>query len=1215
LLLTAANAALLGTAALFYLQARRRLLRAPAQRDRPYEFLAVLAIGALGLGAFALANAGMTESWTGKARLTGSDWVLPPLLLAAALLGAHALLVAQRSRVDEFVLPVAGLLCALGLVNVYVWETRDANSYVSTVALPVVRDYQQSLRRDASLEPAERMRILATLGAVPNELTFEEPRRSATVLEPRWLAAYNGVARRYAAARALHRAPAGNVREVDVANVLRKQVAAAVLAFLSVPILLAYLGWRRRPRVAGSAAAAKAAGLALLVLLGAALLTSRSRSLPALLEVGGHGLTVFEPLKVALVVALALGLSALASARGLRRADAFALAAAVATIGVMLWRDFGAGIALLAVAALMSGVVVRPRWRRALAVTGVLAIISGPALVRVLDVALPDTARVRMEMWVDPWGAYERAALHNKASAVLERLVARREREAAAQPSVQQDQRFVSISSSGPRASLESYVDRIERELRWRLEALDSKNPRRRPLIPRDPDDPFLLGEAEKLWADLGGFRASGASAPERTALRRRVEDQLGRLRQEAERRADGRSRRAEPAPDNFQLQRSLYALRKGGVLGVGLGRGRPEMVPGLTEDVAVAALGEALGTAGIVLVGLFMLLLIGRGFEVAGRQHSVALRLLALGLATLLGLQALISLGGVSGLLPFTGLTFPLLSRSGTALLANLVVLTMLLAVASATQRAASSRARGAPARLRGAGFPAAFAVAVGCVALVPLTGRTVASGALLERLPGPNASFLHANDQWDVPTYRRAPGPILARDGSVLAETRSIGAPRTYPDERLARGLGHPLLELDASFRGELSSARRPRLAGPALVTTIDPGVQRAIDAALAEGAVAAGLPDVSALRGAVVVLDVRDGGIVALQSRPSFAPAELIDQRAWSRAEASERRAGFPYRYLHRVVDGFYPPGSIFKTITAAGALERGLHTLYSRDFDYRHGSKGRLPPDGVEQLGDWHQLPLDDGPAITDGNHPNLEDWHFNLEEAFAWSCNVAFAELGLELGPAELIGFAQRFGFERPLTVRGLGTSMSTLDNDVGRPFGKRFLAQTRSNLARTAFGQGQARVTPLQMALVPAAIANGGKIMQPRLVAGWRDADGRWLRRERPSVFSDTRLSPIALAEVQQMMRASVTYGWAHTAAVNPENERPGVAGKTGSAEWSEKLDVAHAWFIGYFPAEAPRLAVAVVVERGGAGPTVAARIARRLFADDAAQEYVRRRG
>lgn len=1192
--LTAANLALLGGAAGLYWYARRRLFVTESRPGRRRELIASTFVAALAIGAFALAHAGMNASWTGRGLVTDLHWLFYGLVFAGAVLGAHAVLRLQQSRVDELVLPVAAFLTALGLVNVYVWETRDANAYVTTVALPALRDYQDSLAA------SKREHLAQALGPIPNEIEFERrPGRFATILNPEWLAAYNDAARRLETVRAAlpreRAVPA--VHAVQLDGRLRRQLFAACLAVLLVPAVIAVASWRRVPSPA-AAAVPLLGGALLLALVATSAASSANRRLPALVGLAGHYVTVYELLKLALVVVVGVCIAS----RG-RWPSRIGLSAAAVAIAAMVWRDPGAGLALAAVAALMAMVVAGRRWRFGLVALATVGLAVLPLATRALEPYLPTTVPVRMEMWADPWGSFERAQVENSAAAAVARIAAYR----AAEPQAARALSAVAPDAPPTPDSLQRDVDEIERELRWRVDALDGRTGGAKPLVPgADPVESLLLLEAERLWSDLGGFRSATGSDEGSARFHARLDDAMRVLRAEASRREAG------IAPDDFQLQRSQFALRAGGVAGVGFGRGRPEAIPGLTEDVPLAAVGEALGLAGVVLVVLFVLLLTGRGMSVARTQPSPAAGLVAAGLSALLGIQALVSLGGLSGVLPFTGLTFPLLSRSGTALVSVFAGLALLMSIAARVPASPAPRGRGSRL-VEAAGLPAAFALVTSSIALVQLTGHTLTAGPALAALPGPNAPLLHARDQWASRSYATAPGPILDRSGRVLAYTASLGGRRIYPEPRLARGLGHTLLQLDFTLRDVL---RRPhpanRRKGPALVTTIDAGVQRAVGEAIDRGSLEAGLADVGTLRGAAVVLDVTDGAIVALQSRPAFSLAELADPVAWARAEARERRLGFPYRYLNRVVDGYYPPGSIFKTVTAAAALERGLHSLHSRDFDYRHGPTGRRPPDYVDQLGAWHQLPLADGLPITDGNHPHLDDWRLNLEEAFAWSCNVAFAELGLELGAADLVEFAHRFGFERRIAVPGLGSFTSTLDNDWRKDSRFRFLARGPSSLARTAFGQGEARVTPLQMALVPAAIANGGTIMRPHIVAGWRSEDGRWLRRTPSRVLVDTGLSSLTIAELGTMMRASATYGWARRAQLNANNANPGVAGKTGSAEWSETLDASHAWFIGYFPVEAPRLAVAVVVERGGSGPTMAARIARHIFGAGAVQQYLR---
>jgi peptidoglycan glycosyltransferase len=144
------------------------------------------------------------------------------------------------------------------------------------------------------------------------------------------------------------------------------------------------------------------------------------------------------------------------------------------------------------------------------------------------------------------------------------------------------------------------------------------------------------------------------------------------------------------------------------------------------------------------------------------------------------------------------------------------------------------------------------------------------------------------------------------------------------------------------------------------------------------------------------------------------------------------------------------------------------------------------------------------------------------------------------------------------------------------------------------------------------MALVAAAIAHRGTIMSPHVVAGFRSGDGSWIQRHRPRVLLRTGLSRRALTGMRTMMRAAVTYGHGRRAKLNPRNANPGVAGKTGSAEWSAEMQaLPHSWFIGYFPAESPRVAFAVVIERGGLGERTAARVARMIAGAPALRRYL----
>ena len=1197
-----------------------------------------LMLGILTFTGFGLAHVGMNQSWTGQVMVTDFYWVAFGGVFVAGLSICYLLLHLQSSLSHIRLLSIASFLVLLGLIGIYVWEAKDANAYISTEALPQMRAYRDSIVDDSSMTQAQRTTLIRLIDPVPNELDYEgEPEhllneKFATVLNSDWLDHYNDSARRFnqaveSLAEDGHISP---VLEIELYDAVRRQLAVAVLGLLLVPAIVFAAKLVRQNRVSHSKWLAVAVGATIFAVSVAALMGRSGGGLPASIDVAGQNLVIYEAVKVGLILLLALAIGDLAKkATG----SGFVLPSVAILLGgaglaVTGWLDPGSGVALLAFAGLMVALKTPRRWLYGLSVLGAVGLLGFVSTIRYDDSALPNNLSTRLEMWVDPWGTYDRAEVANLAARTLDHLVEARGVDTQSLRATAGNRAGVATTV----LALGTDIDNLESELEWRLSVSvpPGLGPELEPFVPEvDTVDELVLLEAERLWADLGGYKVfSGAPSESRIeSFEARVRTAIGEVRSQSDyyRSVVGDSKRSALAPtsDNFQLQRNLFALQAGGLTGRGLGLGRPEALPAVTEDGAIVAIGESLGFAGVVLVTLFVLSLTGGALTLSRAEKKPTRSLVLAGLGLAFSLQAFINMAGISGMLPFTGSPFPFISRSGSTLALNFVALGLILALASGERERPSVKrplyVNGVKGRgeklLALAGIPAAFAIVLASFGLVQLAGISLSPGAFLSKLPSSDSQQLHAPNQWDNADYRWVDGPIVDRNGRVLAETKAFGSARSYPDKDLAESLGHALTRLDLFARADADlfdpSGKSSPSRGQTLKTTIDSDVQMAVHAAIDIGVTDAGLPDTESLRSAVVVLDVVTGEIIALESRPAFALDELSDPLVWASAEARERRDGFTHRYLNRVIDGNYPPGSILKTITAAAVLETGLHDLSSRVFDYRSGSLGPRPPNGVSQLGTWHELEVAGGPPITGGNHPHLEEWVFSLEEAYAWSCNIAFSQMGLELGPDNLVDFARRFGFERSVQVPGLGQSFSSLDNDFLLETNSRYLAESQSNLARTAFGQGEAQVTPLQMALVAAGVANDGVIMQPTLVRRPATDEGREGNAMQFGVFADTRLSASTVADMQRMMTASATYGWANLATINEANAAPGVAGKTGSAEWSEELDASHAWFIGYFPVEAPRLALAVIVERGGAGPIVAVRIANEVFGSRAVEDYL----
>jgi peptidoglycan glycosyltransferase len=310
----------------------------------------------------------------------------------------------------------------------------------------------------------------------------------------------------------------------------------------------------------------------------------------------------------------------------------------------------------------------------------------------------------------------------------------------------------------------------------------------------------------------------------------------------------------------------------------------------------------------------------------------------------------------------------------------------------------------------------------------------------------------------------------------------------------------------------------------------------------------------------KGAVVALDPRDGSILALWSFPSFNPNPLSAhgqrgvQDAWDRLQADARKPLLARSFRER-----YAPGSTFKVVTAAAALERAPDLAAK---DYPTLSRLDLPQ--------------------TDRELPNFGGGTCGgqLPELLRRSCNTGFAQMGLDMGGDALAGEARDFGFESrpPLDLPAVARSVF--------PEGSSFV-RDKPALATSAIGQRDVSASPLQMALVAAGVANGGVVMRPHVMKEVRDDEGQVVRSPNPAPWKRA-MSPSAAAELRDMMVAVVRSGTATRAAV------PGVAvaAKTGTAQTTG--DNSHAWIVTFAPAEAPRVAVAVIVEsQPGLGDTV----------------------
>jgi cell division protein FtsI/penicillin-binding protein 2 len=398
---------------------------------------------------------------------------------------------------------------------------------------------------------------------------------------------------------------------------------------------------------------------------------------------------------------------------------------------------------------------------------------------------------------------------------------------------------------------------------------------------------------------------------------------------------------------------------------------------------------------------------------------------------------------------------------------------------------------------------------------------------------------------------------------DGAVYAPVTGFSS-QVY-GSNLLENVENPILSGNDSrlfIRNTLDLITGKPKQGGDVVTTIDPKVQQAAYTAFTS----------AGKKGAAVALDPTTGAILGLVSVPSYDPGTISgsdNQTAWTSLNADKSQP-----MLNRALRQTYPPGSTFKLVTSAAALENGVITDINAKTD---------SPDPYTLPQTTTTLPNEAGDNCL----------NVSMNDALRVSCNTVFAKIGDEVGNTKMAAEAAKFGFNNSSLTIPVGVTKSNYDTNINRP----------SN-ALSSVGQFDTRATPLQMAMVAAAIANNGTLMKPYLVAQERSANLDVIDTTKPSVLSQATTPQVA-QEIQTMMVNVVQNGTGTPAQISGAT----VGGKTGTAQHGENnSDNPYAWFVSYAKMGDKQIAVAVVVEDSNAqrdeisGSGLAAPIAKKMM-------------
>lgn len=601
-----------------------------------------------------------------------------------------------------------------------------------------------------------------------------------------------------------------------------------------------------------------------------------------------------------------------------------------------------------------------------------------------------------------------------------------------------------------------------------------------------------------------------------------------------------------------YQIAQSLFGIGTGRWFGMGIDAGMPGSIPYVEQDFIFSAICEEFGVLfGICLIAVCVNLFL----EVVRVAHSCDdpfMKYSSYGLGIVYIVQLFLTIGGNSKFIPLTGVTLPLISYGGSSVLASLIMFSVIQGFYINNDVCRGDEVIPKLQMNIVAGVFAGLFVAISgyLVHYVYIDSPQVIN----------NSYNTKRQDKLAAKTIR---GDILSADGQILATTLKSTDERNYPfGDIFAHAVGYAShgrmgveqsanmylvssnISLGSKLQNDLSDEKH---MGNTVVTTFDARLQEIVYNAM------------GIYSGAVIVSEPSTGRILAMVSKPDFDPNKISD--IWDDILADTTSSVL----LNRVTQGLYPPGSTFKILTALEYIRENPETFQN----YRFQCTGKYTKDG-NTINCFHGT-----------NHGSVD-----FTASFAKSCNASFANIGLTLDREQFRQTLDSLYFNNDLPV-AFPANVSCISDEI---------SDSDGTMLQTVIGQGTTQMTPIQIAMVTAMIANDGEMMAPYMIDRIETAEGDVIKQYEPCSLGQL-ITEQETQALQDVMEAVVQEG----TGTRLISDGYSAAGKTGSAEFNDSAD-SHAWFTGYtYDTDTP-LQITVIMEGAGSGGEYAVPMARRIL-------------